>query len=58
MRYRNQFIALVKDRITGRKTRTYGFEYELIGEDPLSPEDFSNVKSCLPSLASRNGKTG
>lgn len=50
MRYRNEFIALIKSRITGRNERTYGFEYELIGEDPLSSEDFSNVKSCLPSL--------
>ncbi len=43
-------MELIQRRISGRISRTYGFEYELLGERPLSPRDLSDVKGCLPSL--------
>lgn len=58
MRYCDEFRTLIEKRITGRRERTFGFEYELIADKPLSSEDFKRVKSTLPSLGfpEKNGQ--
>ncbi len=53
MRYENEFRKLIEERVSSRSTRTFGFEYELLGEKPLSKSDLKNVRSCLPQLGFR-----
>lgn len=50
MRYYNKFRELVEKRTASRSRRTFGFEYELIGEKALSKQDLGKVRSCLPEL--------
>ncbi len=50
MRYYNEFKDLVEKRISGRNSREFGFEYELIAENPLSRKDLTMVTDALPSL--------
>lgn len=53
LRYLKEFRKLLEDRIALRENRTFGFEYELIGVRPLSPADFTAVKSVLPDAGFR-----
>jgi gamma-glutamylcysteine synthetase len=57
LRYCNEFKALLESRIAGRSKRTFGFEYELLGENPLSPEDFKRVQNSIPypAFSKKNG---
>jgi gamma-glutamylcysteine synthetase len=57
MRYCNDFRELLQRSISGRNIRTFGFEYELLGEKALSLSDFERVRECLPLLGynNRNG---
>ena len=45
---------MIKNRISGRNEREFGFEYELIAEKPLSREDLQKVINTLPSLGFDN----
>lgn len=53
MRYNREFRELIETRTAYRNSRTYGFEYEFIGREPLAKEDLQRVKSCLPGLGFR-----
>jgi len=57
LRYCDDFRSLVQRRTADRDKREFGFEYELIAEDPLSKHDFQRVKNSLGSCGfiDRNG---
>jgi gamma-glutamylcysteine synthetase len=57
LRYEREFRKLIEEMVSHRNCRTFGFEYELLGEKPLSISDLDNVRSCLPGLGfkERNG---
>jgi len=48
LRYYDEFRALLEKKVSGRSVRTFGFEYELIAEKPLSADDFRRVKESIP----------
>ncbi len=50
MRYLNEFRDLLEKRVSGRSERTYGFEYEMIAENPLEKADLAGVQAALPGL--------
>ncbi len=58
LRYCDDFRSLVQRRTAGRDKREFGFEYELIAEEPLSKHDFQRVKNSLGFLGfnEKNGK--
>lgn len=57
MKYIKEFRETIEKRVSSRTERTFGFEYELIGEYPLSLSDLNRVRGCVSELgfAEKNG---
>ena len=53
MRYENEFRDLLEEKVSDRTDRTFGFEYEFLGEKPLSKSDLESVRACLPGIGFR-----